>query len=116
MVSGGAGGGGVCAPLTRHEGAAGAAFASVGCLETRWWVLDTEVRKEVISVDDCWTEGTRKILENMAARQANGDQFAPAQDGRHKIELRNVRCFFQAPNKGKGAALRRGFAQATGEI
>ena len=79
-------------------------------------VLDAEVRKEVIIVDDCSTDGTRQILENMAARQANGDEFAPAQDGSDKIELRNLRFFFQAPNQGKGAALRRGFAQATGEI
>ena len=43
-------------------------------------VLDTEVRKEVIIVDDCSTDGTRQILENMAARQANGESFAPAQD------------------------------------
>src|SRR3989449_3727366 len=79
-------------------------------------VLDAEVRKEVIIVDDCSTDGTRQILENMAARQANGDEFAPAQDGSDKIEVRNLRFFFQAPNQGKGAALRRGFAQATGEI
>ncbi len=79
-------------------------------------VLDTEVRKEVIVVDDCSTDGTRQILENMAARQAKGDESAPAQDGSDKIALRDLRFFFQAPNQGKGAALRRGFAQATGEI
>src|SRR5258707_6743307 len=79
-------------------------------------VLDTEIRKEVIIVDDCSTDGTRQILENMAARQANGEATAPAQDGNDAIELRDLRFFFQAPNQGKGAALRRGFAQATGEI
>ncbi len=79
-------------------------------------VLDTEVRKEVIVVDDCSSDGTRQILENMAARQAKGDESAPAQDGSDKIALRDLRFFFQAPNQGKGAALRRGFAQATGEI
>jgi glycosyltransferase involved in cell wall biosynthesis len=79
-------------------------------------VLDTKVRKEVIIVDDCSTDGTRQILENMAARQANGDAFAPAQDGSDQIELRDLRFFFQTPNQGKGAALRCGFAQVTGEI
>src|ERR1700741_4406431 len=79
-------------------------------------VLDTEVRKEVIVVDDCSTDGTRQILENMAARQANGEAFAPAQDGSDPIALRDLKFFFQAPNQGKGAALRRGFEQVTGEI
>jgi glycosyltransferase involved in cell wall biosynthesis len=79
-------------------------------------VLDTEIRKEVIVVDDCSTDGTRQILENMAARQANGEEFAQAQDGSDAIGLRDLKFFFQAPNQGKGAALRRGFAQSTGEI
>ncbi len=79
-------------------------------------VLDTEIRKELIVIDDCSTDGTRQILETMAARQANGENFAPAQDGGDPIELRDLHFFFQARNQGKGAALRRGFAQATGEI
>lgn len=79
-------------------------------------VLDSNLRKEVIIVDDCSTDGTRQILENMAARQANNEKFAQAQDGSEPIELHNVRFFFQTPNQGKGAALRRGFAEATGNI
>jgi glycosyltransferase involved in cell wall biosynthesis len=79
-------------------------------------VLDTEVRKEVIIVDDCSTDGTRQILENMAARQANGEKFAPAQDGSDPIELQDLRFLFQAPNQGKGAALRHGFGEVTGDI
>jgi glycosyltransferase involved in cell wall biosynthesis len=79
-------------------------------------VLDTEIRKEVIVVDDGSTDGTRQILENMAARKANGESVAPAQDGKDPVALGDVRFFFQSPNQGKGAALRRGFAQAGGEI
>jgi glycosyltransferase involved in cell wall biosynthesis len=79
-------------------------------------VLETEIRKEVIVVDDCSTDGTRQILENMAARQANGEALAPAQDGSEPIALRDLKFLFQTPNQGKGAALRRGFTQVTGDI
>ena len=79
-------------------------------------VLETEIRKEVIIVDDCSTDGTRQILEGMAARQGKGEALAPALDGADPIELRDLRFLFQTPNQVKGAALRRGFAQATGDI
>lgn len=54
------------------------------------------VEKELIVVDDCSTDGTRELLASMA--------------GEH------LRAFFQERNQGKGAALRRGFAEANGEI
>ena len=79
-------------------------------------VLDTELRKEVIIVDDCSTDGTRQVLEGMAARQQNKEKSTTVQDGGEPVELRDVRFFFQASNQGKGAALRRGFAEASGEI
>ncbi len=79
-------------------------------------VTETEPRKEVIVVDDCSSDGTRERLKTMAALQAKGDATAPAGDGGDPVPLSDLRFFFQTQNQGKGAALRRGFAQVTGDI
>ena len=54
------------------------------------------IPKEIILVDDCSTDGTRDILKQM---ETEG----------HKV-------FYQEVNQGKGAALRRGFKEATGDV
>jgi len=52
---------------------------------------------EVIVVDDCSQDGTREIL-------------------RTKVEPRVARVIYHERNRGKGAALRSGFAVATGDL
>src|SRR5260370_41438683 len=79
-------------------------------------VMDTELRKEVILVDDCSTDGTRQILEGLQQRQESGEGSAPGQDGSDAIPLNGLRVFFQPKNQGNGAALRRGLAEATGAV
>jgi glycosyltransferase involved in cell wall biosynthesis len=61
-------------------------------------VLQSPVtNKEVIVVDDASTDGTRDLLER-------------------KIESRVARVIYHERNRGKGAALRTGFAAATGDV
>lgn len=56
-----------------------------------------QIEKELIFVDDCSRDGSPEILKSF-----------PFKSG-HKIE-------FQPKNQGKGAALRRGFALASGDV
>jgi glycosyltransferase involved in cell wall biosynthesis len=54
-------------------------------------------RQEIIIVDDCSTDGSRALLER---------EIAP----------RVAKVLYHPTNRGKGAALRTGFAAATGEL
>ena len=55
------------------------------------------IPKEIVVVDDCSTDGTREELQKMAGEP-------------------DLKVLFHDKNQGKGAALRTGFAGATGDV
>jgi glycosyltransferase involved in cell wall biosynthesis len=68
------------------------------------------IPKEIVVVDDCSTDGTREYLRGLEAELAEARRLGTAD------EKNEIRIFYQDPNQGKGAALRRGFAEAAGDI
>jgi glycosyltransferase involved in cell wall biosynthesis len=60
-------------------------------------VLAVPLRIELIVVDDGSTDGTRELLQSLQTQQG-------------------FRLILQDRNRGKGAALRRGFAEVTGDV
>ena len=79
-------------------------------------VQDTPIHKEILVIDDASTDGTRRLLQEFSAAQSAGRQEVPVQNGKAQLRLQNIRFLFQDRNQGKGAALRRGFESATGDI
>jgi len=63
-------------------------------------VAEMPIVHEIIVVDDCSKDGTRDALRDIAAA------WSPS--------LPPLRVFYQPVNRGKGAALRAGFAKSTG--
>ena len=57
-----------------------------------------EISKEIIIVDDCSTDNSKKIIEEL------------------KIKYNEIKSIFSDKNTGKGGALKKGFEMAEGDI
>ena len=79
-------------------------------------VQATAVDKEILVIDDKSSDGTRALLEDMDKAQSEGKRDILVQNGKARLSLGNIRFLFQPQNAGKGAALRRGFEAASGDI
>ncbi len=79
-------------------------------------VQAVEVDKEIVVVDDASTDGTREFLQEVHQSTQRNPAVTRLPNVGGELRAGNIRVFFQDRNRGKGAALRTGFAQARGSI
>jgi glycosyltransferase involved in cell wall biosynthesis len=68
-------------------------------------VRSVPIRKELVLVEDCSKDGTRKVLQQLEA------EYAANPDPMNAISVT-----YHDVNKGKGAAVRTGFSKARGDV
>src|SRR5262249_49937045 len=81
-----------------------------------------DVDKEIIVVDDCSTDGTTAWLRQLVgdkiqtATVGNDGAVRRIRDPEPGLPSAAIHALFHERNRGKGAAVRTGFASATGDI
>jgi glycosyltransferase involved in cell wall biosynthesis len=73
-------------------------------------IVSVDFPKQLIIVDDCSSDGSRQLLQKVASAGLE------ALDGARPANRNELTVLFQPVNQGKGSALRRGFAEAKGDI
>ena len=68
-------------------------------------VRSVPIRKELVLVEDCSKDGTRKVLQQLE------EEYAANPDPMNAISVT-----YHDVNKGKGAAVRTGFSKARGDV